>query len=220
MTRLTPSLLRDIAAICAAVGVVGLSFGALASAAGLTITMALALSLLVLAGGSQFLVVGVVAAGAGPWAGVLGGLLINARHLPFGLAMSDTVGKSLLSKFVGAHLLIDEAVAFSRAQTDQAHARAAYWACGIGLAVTWNAATLMGAWFGETIPDPAAFGVDAAFPAALLALLLPGLRSSIDVRRVALTGAAIAVALTPFLPAGLPVLAGLGGLLFAKKERS
>ncbi|HEU4520868.1 MAG TPA: AzlC family ABC transporter permease [Thermoanaerobaculia bacterium] len=216
---MTPSLLRDILAICAAIGVVGLSFGAVASAAGLSTGMAVALSLLVLAGGSQFLVVGVIAAGASPWAGVIGGLLINARHLPFGLAMSETVGNGRLRKLLGAHLLIDEVVAFARAQESAVRARAAYWACGLALAITWNASTLAGAWFGGTIPDPAAFGVDAAFPAALLALLLPGLRNDPEVRRVALSGSAIALAVSPFLPAGLPVLAGLSGLLLAKWEK-
>ncbi|HUP47458.1 MAG TPA: AzlC family ABC transporter permease [Thermoanaerobaculia bacterium] len=210
---------RDVAAICAAVALVGLSFGALAVAGGLSIWMAAALSLLVLAGGSQFLVVGVIAAGAGPWAGVVGGLLINARHVPFGLAMSDTVGKRTLSKLLGAHLLVDEVVAFSRAQGDPRRATIAYWTCGLALAITWNVATLAGAWLGDAIPDPALLGVDAAFPAALLALLLPGLRGgsmeAATARRVAVTGSLIALALSPLLPAGIPVLAGLAGLAAA-----
>ena len=63
---------------------------------------------------------------------------------------------------------------------------------------------------GSAIPDPGVFGVDAAFPAALLALLLPALRRS-DARRVGLAAAVIAVATTPFLAPGLPVLAGLLG---------
>ena len=215
---------RDIAAICAAVGVVGLSFGALASAAGLSIWTAVALSLLVLAGGSQFLFVAVIAAGASPWAGVVGGLLINARHLPFGLAMSDIVGRGWVSKVAGAHLLIDEVVAYSRVQKTIGDARTAYWACGIGLAVVWNIGTVAGALLGSTIPDPNTLGVDAAFPAALLALLLPGLRGAshdaVTGRRVVLTGSALALMLTPWLPAGLPVLAGLAGLVAVRKEPS
>lgn len=181
--------------------------------------MTVALSMVVLAGGSQFLLVAVVAAGASPWSGVIGGLLINARHLPFGLAMADIVGKSLLAKLAGAHILIDEVVAFSRAQPDRRQATIAYWACGIALAVTWNLATLAGALLGESIPDPKKFGVDAAFPAALLALMLPALKGrSADAsaaRRVAISGSIIALALTPFLPAGLPVLAALAGLVAA-----
>ena len=73
------------------------------------------------------------------------------------------------------------------------------------------AGTLLGVVAGSAIPDPSVFGVDAAFPAALLALLLPALRQS-DARRVGLASAVIAVASTPFLAPGLPVLAGLLGL--------
>lgn len=215
---------KDILAICAAVTVVGLSFGALASAAGLSVWVAMALSLLVLAGGSQFLFVAVIATGASPWAGVVGGLLINARHLPFGLAMSDIVGRGWLAKVFGAHLLIDEAVAFSRAQESVEKARIAYWACGIALAVSWNISTFAGSMLGSAIPDPNALGVDAAFPAALLALLLPGLRgpspNAAIGRRVVLTGSVCALALTPWLPAGLPVLAGLAGLFAVKRGPS
>jgi predicted branched-subunit amino acid permease len=149
---------------------------------------------------------------------VIGGLLLNLRHLPFGLAMSETVGTRWASRLVGAHLLIDEVVAFSRARRGGPgglqRARAAYWACGIALAVLWNLGTLVGAVIGQAVPDPSVFGVDAAFPAALLALLLPTLRAP-DARRVGLLGAAVAVVATPWLPPGLPVLLGLVGLVVA-----
>ena len=221
MTRPTSAMIRDIVAICAAVALVGLSFGALAAAAGLSLSIAVALSALVLAGGSQFLFVAVIAAGASPWAGVIGGLLINARHLPFGLAMSDVVGRGWIAKVAGAHILIDEVVAYARAQKTPQEARLAYWICGIALAVVWNVATIAGAMLGSIIPDPSAFGIDAAFPAALLALLLPGLRGdssdAVTGRRVVVTGSAVALALTPWLPPGLPVLAGLAGLVAVRK---
>lgn len=255
-----PSDLRDALIIAAAIGLVGASFGALAASAGLSIWMAVGMSTFILAGGSQFLAVGVVAAGGGVWTAVIGGLLLNLRHLPFGLAMSDVVGARWASRLVGAHLLIDEVVAFSRARrgmpgaagagaedatggagvTDGAggadgagvagvgaaaagaggvqRAREAYWVCGIALALFWNLGTLVGAAIGQAVPDPNVFGVDAAFPAALLALLLPTLRTA-DVRRVALLGAAVAVVATPWLPPGLPVLLGLVGLVVAGRYR-
>ena len=62
------------------------------------------------------------------------------------------------------------------------------------------------------------FGVDAAFPAALLALVLPGLARA-DARRVGLTAAVVALLATPLLPPGLPVLIGLLGLLAAGPAR-
>ena len=208
---------RDALALAVAVSVVGVSFGALATAAGVPLLITMAMSLLVLAGGAQFLAVAIIAAGGGPVAAVAGGLLLNLRHLPYGLAVADVVGDRWPAKVFGAHLLIDEVVAFSRARGSGARARRAYWTSGILLATFWNAGTLLGVVAGSAIPDPSVFGVDAAFPAALLALLLPALRQS-DARRVGLASAVIAVASAPFLAPGLPVLAGLLGLGVAGRK--
>src|SRR6185295_9506771 len=210
---------RDALALAVAVGVVGVSFGALATAAGVPLPLTVAMSLLVLAGGAQFLAVAVIAAGGSPVAAVAGGLLLNLRHLPFGLAVANVVGDRWPARVLGAHLLIDEVVAFSRARGSGARARRAYWTSGILLAAFWNAGTVLGVVAGSAIPDPGVFGVDAAFPAALLALLLPSLRRS-DTRRVGLAAAVIAVATSPFLAPGLPVLAGLLGLGAAGRKRT
>lgn len=206
--------LRDALALAAAVGVVGASFGALAASAGVSLPLAMGLSLLVFAGASQFLVVAVVAAGGSPLAAVAAGLLINARHLPFGLAVSGVVADRWPGRLLGAHFMIDESVAFARARVGRGQARTAYWLCGLLLFVFWNVGTVVGVVAGAAVPDPKAFGVDAAFPAALLALLLPVLGRA-DARRVGLAAAAVALLATPLLPPGLPVIVGLLGLLAA-----
>lgn len=209
---LTPSLQRDTLAMTGAIAVVGVSFGAIAVASGLDWWMPTALSVLVFAGGSQFMVVGVVAAGGGVVAAVLGALLLNARHLPFGLAVGDVMGRGKLARIVGSHLLIDESVAFTMAQkNDPARAKAVFWFLGTMAFVVWNLGTVVGAAAGQVIGDPDALGLDAAFPAALLALVLPSLKNP-RTRNAALLGAAIALATTPFLPAGVPVLLALAGL--------
>jgi predicted branched-subunit amino acid permease len=210
--------LRTVLALAAAIGVVGASFGALATAAGVPVAMTIGMSPLVFAGGAQFLVVAVVAAGGSAVAGVAAGLLINARHLPFGLAMGGVVGDRWPARLLGAHLLIDEAVAFARTRPSGPRARSAYWLCGGLFFLVWNTGMVVGVLAGSAVPDPAAFGVDAAFPAALLALLLPTLRRP-DALRVGLAAAAVALVATPLLPPGLPVLLGLLGLLAAGPSR-
>jgi 4-azaleucine resistance transporter AzlC len=177
----------------------------------------MAMSLLVFAGGAQFLAVAVVAAGGSPVAAVLGGLLLNARHLPYGLAVADIVGRSWPARLLGAHLLVDEVVAFARAQDDPRRARRAYWLLGVTLYLSWNVGTVLGALAGAAVPDPARFGVDAAFPAALFALVVSSPRDAVTVR-VAVLGAALALAVSPWLPAGLPVLAALLGLAAAGRS--
>ena len=208
------SLVRDVSAIAAAVGAIGVSFGAIATAAGIPAWLACAMSVLVFAGGAQFMAVGLVAAG-NPLAAVFAGLLLNARHLPFGLALPGTIfGSGWPARLLGSHLMVDESVAFALAQPDPAARRRAYWLAGGTLFVVWNAGTLLGVALGRLAAGgrrPPVLGLDAAFPAGLIALLLPALRDR-ETRRVALVGAAVAVLTTPLLPAGLPVLLALVGL--------
>lgn len=203
-------LLRDAGAIAVAAFVIGLSFGAIAVASGLPGWLVVAMSLLVFAGGAQFLSVGLLAAGS-PLAAVLGGLLLNARHLPFGLAIPEVFGRRWVPRLVGSHLMVDESVAFAIAQPDPARRRSAYWLTGAALFLAWNVGTAAGVLVGGAVGDPEAFGLDAAFPAGLLALLWPSLRDPVA-RRVALLGAAVALLTTPLLPAGAPVLLALVGL--------
>jgi predicted branched-subunit amino acid permease len=77
--------------------------------------------------------------------------------------------------------------------------------------VVWNLSVLLGIGLGSVLRDTNAFGLDATFPAVMLALALPTLATR-RTKLAAGTGAVIAVALTPVLPAGLPLLAALGGL--------
>ncbi|MGI5506599.1 AzlC family ABC transporter permease [Lentzea sp. CA-135723] len=215
---LDAALLRDVAAVALGAAVTGASFGAISVGTGMPWWMPVLMSLLIFAGGSQFMAVGIVAAGGSPAAAVVAGLVLNARHLPFGLAVGDVLGKSPLARVVGSHLLIDESTAFAMAQKDPSRARAAYWACGVALFFSWNTGVLLGALAGQAIGDPMTFGLDAAFPAAMLALTLPALKDAAT-RNAALTGAAIALVATPFLPAGVPVLLALGGLLVFRKKK-
>jgi 4-azaleucine resistance transporter AzlC len=211
------ALVRDVGAIAAASAVIGVSFGAIATAAGLHAWAVVTMSLLVFAGGAQFMAVGMIAVGS-PFAAVLGGLLLNARHLPFGLTVADVlwtgpVGRRLL----GVHLMIDEAVAFALAQSDERRRRTAYWLTGGALFLAWNTGTLLGIVLGAAVGDPTRFGLDAAFPAGLIALFLPRLKEAAGLR-VAAVGATVAVAATFVLPPGLPVLAALVGLLAAGRD--
>jgi 4-azaleucine resistance transporter AzlC len=209
-------LVRDIVAIAAAVGVVGLSFGAIATASGVPVWAVVAFSLIVFAGGSQFMAVGLLAAGS-PVTAVLAGLLLNARHLPFGMAVADVLAGGWARRLVGTHLMVDESVAFALAQPDRTRRAGAYWLTGTLLFVLWQVGTIAGVALGSSVGDPNRFGLDAAFPAALVALILRQLTDP-AARRVAIVGAVVAVASTFVLPAGLPVLLALVGLLAAGRR--
>ncbi|GAB3500191.1 AzlC family ABC transporter permease [Amycolatopsis cihanbeyliensis] len=207
-------LVRDIGLVCLAGAVVAASFGAIAVSSGFPLWLPMLMSLLVFAGAAQFLFVGIVASGGNPAAAVLAGLLVNARHIPFGFAVGELLGTGWARRVAGTHLMVDETVAFALAEREGERRRAAYWTCGIGLFLCWNVGVVVGGLGGTAISDPAALGLDAAFPAVLLALLLPSLRDPAALRAT-LVGVAIALATAPFLPPGLPVLLALGGVLTA-----
>jgi 4-azaleucine resistance transporter AzlC len=216
---------RDIALVCFADAVVGLSFGAISFAGGLSAWVPIVMSLLIFAGGAQFSAVAVVLAGGGPVAAVVAGLVLNARLLPFGFAAADVLEGGWPRKLLGAQLMIDESVAFTLAQREPARRKVAYWTCGISLYVIWNLAVLAGTFAGKAVGDTNTYGLDAAFPAVLFALVLPMLRTrgaegagprqgvGKGTARPAVVGTLIALAATPFLPPGVPVLLALLGLL-------
>jgi predicted branched-subunit amino acid permease len=196
-----------------AVGAYGLSYGVLAVAAGLSPLAATVSSLIVLAGGSQFAFVGVLAAGGNPFAGAVSGLLLNLRYLAFGFAIAPHLPRGpLRQRAVDSYLVVDESVALALAgPTGQVGRR--FRITGWTVVIAWIAATALGAYGGQLLGDPAAFGLDAAFPAGFLALLAPWLRDRWG-RVAAATGVLLALALTPVTPPGVPILAaGLGALV-------
>ncbi|QEV68416.1 branched-chain amino acid ABC transporter permease [Streptomyces chartreusis] len=219
-TPMMAPLVRDSALVWLASGVVGVSFGAISVAGGLPVWVPVAMSLIVYAGSAQFSAVGVLLAGGGPLAAAATGLLLNTRTAAFSLAVADVLGgRSRLARFLGAHLVTDETVAFTLAQPDPVRRRAAFWVNGLGLFAAWNIGVLAGALAGTALGDTARYGLDAAFPAVLVALVLPTLRTDARIRRCALLGAALALAVTPAVPAGVPVLLALAGLVrYGRKE--
>jgi 4-azaleucine resistance transporter AzlC len=208
--------MADIALVCAADALVGASFGAITVSGGLPGWLPVALSLLVFAGGAQFAAVGAVLAGGSAASGVVAGLVLNARLLPFGVAVADVLGGRWAARLLGAHLVVDESVAFTIRHDDPHRRRAAFWVTGVSLFVVWNLAVVAGAVAGRVLRDTDAIGLDAAFPAVLLALVLPtiGRRT----RRPVLLGAVLAVAATAVLPPGLPVLVSLLGLVLVPRR--
>jgi predicted branched-subunit amino acid permease len=193
-------------AIGLATGAYGLSFGALAVAAGLSPAQAVAMSALVFTGATQLSVVAAIAGGGAAAPAVASGLVLASRHLAYGIAVAPLLPGSRRARMLAAHLVIDESTAMARAEADRRRARLAFWATGASVFACWNAATIAGALIGRAIADPAALGLDAVFPAAFVALLAPQLATR-RARRAALAGAAIAAALVPIAPAGVPMLA-------------
>ncbi len=203
------SAVRTAVSVSVATGLYGVSFGALSVAAGLDLPQTMVLSLLMFSGGSQFAAVGVVGAGGAVGAVVATAGLLGARNGLYGVQVAPLLGVRGWRRLLAAHLTIDESTAVATAQPTRAAARAGFWWTGAGVFALWNACTLLGALLGDALGDPRRYGLDAAAAAAFLALLWPRL-SGPDARRVravAVAAAVLALALTPVVPAGVPVLA-------------
>lgn len=211
----TPAV-RDGLGVGVAVGVAGLAFGTSAVAAGLSPAQSVFMSLFMFTGASQFALVGVVAGGGGLVAGVAGALLLGARNTLYGLRLADLLGWRGARRALAAHGVIDETTAVTLAQPDRESARTAFVTTYVVLGGFWVTTSLAGALATERVSDMDAFGLDAVGPAIFLGLLWPRLREGGGrVWLVALLGAGLALATTPFLPAGVPVLLAASAALVA-----
>jgi predicted branched-subunit amino acid permease len=200
-------VLRAAAGVGVATGAYGLSFGALATASGLTVTQTCALSVLTFSGGSQFALIGVLGAGGNLASGSASAVMLGARNLLYGARLAALLRLTGWRRAIGAHLVLDESTAVALASEDRGEraARLGFWATGVAVFVLWNLATLIGAVAGTAIGDPRDYGLDAAVPAAFIALVAPRLRT-LPTWITAGVAAAVALAVVPVVPAGVPVL--------------
>jgi len=204
--RLTRSqVLRDSAGVAVATGAYGISFGAIALAGGLNFWQTMALSLLMFTGGSQFGLIGVVAGGGAPIAGAATAIMLGARNALYGLRLSELLNVHGSRRLLAAQLVIDESTAMSIGRDSDRAARLGFYATGIGVFVCWNLGTAVGLVGASWLSDPRLLGLDAAAPAAFLALLAPRLRGR-EAWAVALAAAVVALVVVPFVPVGVPVL--------------
>ncbi len=199
---------RDSLSVALTVGAYGLAFGAASVAAGFSVLQSCLLSLLTFTGGSQFAAVGVVAGGGGAASAIAAASLLGIRNGLYGLRMAPVLRVSGWRRVAAAQITIDEstAVAISQEPLGEEAMRAGFWITGFGVFVFWNLFTFAGAVAAHALKNPAAWGLDAAVPAAFLGLLWPRLES----RRAQIVAAAsfgLALLLTPFVPAGLPIVA-------------
>lgn len=208
---------RDGLGVGFAVGLSGFAFGAAAIAAGLDVAQTCALSLIAFSGASQFALIGVIGGAGNLAAGSAGAVLLGGRNALYGLRLSGLLQVRGWRRIYTAQVVIDETTAVATAQPDPPSARAGFRATAISLYAMWNATTALGALGAARLGDPATIGLDVVGPAAFLALLWPRLATGSKERAIAVAAAVIAVAATPLLPPGLPVMlaaiAALGGLL-------
>jgi 4-azaleucine resistance transporter AzlC len=203
-----------------AVGLFGISFGVLARSAGFEPLAVVVFSVTTFAGSAQFAAVSVLGAGGTVAAAVGAAVLLNARYLPMGLAAAPAFEGPLWRRLLESQFVVDEAWALSIVEEDgeRRFDRRLLVGAGLLLYVAWLVGTVVGVAAGGALGDPENLGLDAAFPALFLALLV-GQLSSRRAVAAALLGGAIALALIPTAPAGVPVIAATAACLIGLRGR-
>jgi predicted branched-subunit amino acid permease len=199
------AVLRNAAGIGVATGAYALSFGAVATASGLSVLQTCVLSLAMFTGASQYALVGVLGAGGGALTAAATAILLGTRNVLYGLRLSALLRLTGVRRLVGAQLVIDESTAMSLARESDTANRLGFWSTGLSVYVLWNLGTLIGAVGAQALSNPRSIGLDAAAPAAFVALLAPRVRRRSSLV-LAIAAAAAAMACVPFLPVGGPVL--------------
>jgi len=201
--------------VAGAVSLYGISFGALAVASGLDFWQTQVLSLFMFSGGSQFAVIGLVAAGAAGPSIITAAGLLGIRNGLYAVRMSSVVGVGFWKRLLAGHWTIDESTAVAIAQGELREQRRGFWLTGAAIFVGWNLMTAVGAVLGDALGDPKAWGLDAAAAAAFLGLLWPRIHAFQPVA-IAAVSAVVTVIAVPTLPPGIPILvAAATGLVLA-----
>jgi predicted branched-subunit amino acid permease len=207
VSRVSSPTVRDSLSVSVTVGAYGVAFGAAAVANGFSVLQSCLLSLLTFSGASQFAVIGVIGAGGSAISGIATASLLGTRNGLYGVLMAPILKVRGFKRLVAAHITIDESTGVSLSQESRGEQamREGFWLTGFGVFLFWNIFTLAGALGAKAMGDPSAWGLDAAVPAAFLGLVWPRLKSSTD-KTLAIVAAGFAIATTPFLPAGLPII--------------
>jgi predicted branched-subunit amino acid permease len=208
VSRIESITVRDSLSVSLTVGAYGVAFGAAAVANGFSVVQSCLLSLLTFSGASQFAVVGVIGAGGSAISGIATASLLGIRNGLYGVIMAPRLKVNGFKRVIAAQITIDEStgVALGAQKRNEAAMRQGFWLTGFGVFFFWNLFTVAGALGAQAMGDTRAWGLDSAVPAAFLGLLWPRLEKNSD-RALAIVSIIFAIAMTPILPAGLPIIA-------------
>lgn len=153
---------------------IGLVFGVLAGQAGLSAAEATLMSLLVFSGAAQFAVIGIWASPIPVFTVVLTTLVIGLRHLLMGATLHPVFSKlPRLKAYASVFFMADENWALTMAEFRKGNRDAAFLlGGGLLMVVAWTSSTFAGRTLGSFAEDPARWGLDFAFTAVFLALLV------------------------------------------------
>jgi 4-azaleucine resistance transporter AzlC len=196
--------------------VLGISFGVLARSLGWGTLAPIAFSVLAFSGSAQFGVASVLGSG-GAVTAIIAAVLLNARFGPMGVAVAPYLKGGPLRRALEGQAVIDASWALANRGGGRFD-REFMIGATIPQGAAWIGGTAIGVLGGNFIGNPERLGLDVIFPAFFLALLAEELRGGRRAVTVALLGAALALALVPFTPPGVPVIAACAAALLGLRQ--
>ncbi len=207
---------RAVAPVALAVAAFGLTFGVLARDAGFGSVAMVVFSAATFAGSAQFAAASVLSVGGTVAAAIAAAVLLNTRYVPIGISVAPTLSGPVWKRALRAQLIVDESWAVGHLGGGR-YDPALILGAGLVLWLTWVTSTAVGAVAGDLLGDPERLGLDAAFPALFLALLVGQIDGPRGVQ-AAILGAAIALCLVSFVPVGVPIVAAAAACLLGLRR--
>ncbi|WP_421084872.1 AzlC family ABC transporter permease [Rothia nasimurium] len=171
--------LRVSAVLCVGFVVMGMGLGVLVASVGLPWWVAPALSAIVFAGSVEFLLVGMIASAAPLSLIASTTLLMNARHLVYGISYPLQNVKGNLAKVLAVYMLCDEAYALNTAPGSQSFRSSRIMTVSVLLWVSWWGGSTLGAILGATFLSHLQ-GVDFVMTGMFLVLSIDAYRAVKD----------------------------------------
>jgi predicted branched-subunit amino acid permease len=201
-------------------GVVAISFGVLARSLGWGVLAPIVFSVITFSVAAQFAVAAVLGAGGGVFAAIAAAVLLNARFLPMGVAVAPFLKGGPLRRVLEAQTILTTSWALASRGGGRFDREFMIGATAPQY-VAWTVGTAVGVLTHVVAGDVERLGLDVIFPAFFLALLMREFKGG-GTRTIAATAiaAALAAALVPFAPTGVPVLAACVAALLGLRGRS
>ncbi|MFN0092374.1 MAG: AzlC family ABC transporter permease [Acidimicrobiales bacterium] len=184
---------------------IGITVSAIMTDIGTSPAVAMAAAVLAYSATGELAFASVIVGGGGLPAALASGWLVSSRFALLAMSLSPRLRAPWWERAAAAASAVDPSVALAIAQDTPTAVRRTYWRVTLWLFVGFAAGSAIGLGVGNVIGDTRRIGLDAVFPASLVAILAGAVRRR-DAAAAGALGAAAALALAPFTPGGTPIL--------------
>ena len=204
----------DVLAMALTFFALGVTLQVLLIDRGTSVGRALLASSVIFSATSQFAYLAVRDAGGGEWAAISAGAVVATRFGIMSMTLNPRLPHVRWRRVAAALNAFDPNVAVAVQQETPKDVEREFWRTTGAMMMGWFLGILVGTFIGNVVGDIDRLGLDAVFPAALLAIIGNLIRSG-DGRIAAVAGGLICIVLLPVAPAGIPIILSVLGVAVA-----